>query len=489
MARYDANVEGVRSVFLKLRTRSGLTVERLDATEVDVRLLAELPAVRRHIRETGVSEGEAIVHVVTGVVAALEPADLLIADAALALGVLRARVGERPEVERLYADDLGERRRALAEGWEILHELLGVTPGHPSPTVRSLRGTIETRTLGVLAERCVDDAEPADVESLGETVGFVVVVGSAVTDHVVVSEEWPGVGEAVQAESFDVHPGGKGLNLAVAGRRLGLDARLVTAIGGDSQAKDLLQFMRKEGLGTELVKETPGVANPRALVLVGQTGETRYLGWTNETEVSLSREDLRAPRVREAMAAADAVLVTLEPPMETVKWALSAATAQREKPLVLLQASPPRETPQQLYRLLRGVDYLVGREGELRRLLSDPDGPPNVDELARSLLSLGVGAVCVIESFGCKIRSSVISQDIEGPPVPLDDAPGVREAFSAALIHKLIQEGAGRSREEALRWAIAAMATNPSLDEIAESMPGRDEVERTLETDRILENP
>jgi ribokinase len=224
-------------------------------------------------------------------------------------------------------------------------------------------------------------------------------------------------------------------------------------------------------------------------VLVGQTGETRYLGWMNELEVSLSGEDLRAPRVREAMAAADAVLVTLEPPWETIKWALSAAAAQPKKPLVLLQASPPREAPQQLYRLLRGVDYLVGREGELRGLLSDPDSPRTVDELARSLLALGVGAVCVVESFGCKIRSSAISQDIEGPPVPLDDAPGVREAFSAALVQKLIQEGAGRSREEALHWAIAAMATNPSLDEIAESMPGRDEVERTLETDQSLENP
>src|SRR3954471_17078277 len=108
MGRYDANVEGVRSVFLKLRTRSGLTVERLDATEVDVRLLAELPAVRRRVRETGVPEGEAIVQVVTAVAAALDPTDLLIADSVLALGVLRARVGERPEVERLYADDLGE---------------------------------------------------------------------------------------------------------------------------------------------------------------------------------------------------------------------------------------------------------------------------------------------------------------------------------------------------------------------------------------------
>jgi ribokinase len=135
------------------------------------------------------------------------------------------------------------------------------------------------------------------------------------------------------------------------------------------------------------------------------------------------------------------------------------------------------------------VDYVVGREGELRALLSDPDSPRNVDELARSLLALGVGAVCVVESFGCRIRSSAISQDIEGPPVPLDDAPGVREAFSAALIQKLIQEGTGRSREQALNWAIAAMAANPTLDEIAGSMPVLDEVERTLETDESLENP
>ncbi|WP_439377109.1 PfkB family carbohydrate kinase [Amycolatopsis lexingtonensis] len=490
MARYDATVEGVRSVFLKLRTRSGLTVERLDATEVDVRLLAELPAVRRRARETGESEGEAIVHVVTSAVAALDPADLLIADAALALGVLRARVGERPEIDRLYADDLGERRRALAEGWDALHALVGVSSEYPPPTVRSLRGSIETRTLGVLAERCVHDVEPVvAAEPAGGTVGAVVVVGSAVTDHVVVSDELPEVGEAVQAQSFDVHPGGKGLLLAVAGRRLGLDARLVTAIGGDSQAQDLLQFMRKEGLSTALVKETPGVANPRALVLVSQTGETRYLGWMNKDEVSLSREDLRAPRVRDAMAEADAVLVTLEPPMDTIKWALSAAATQARKPLVLLQASPPRSAPQQLYRLLRGVDYLVGREGELRRLLSDPDSPQSLDDLARSLLALGVGAVCVVENFGCSIRSSVISRDIEGPPVPLDDAPGVREAFSAALIQKLIQEGAGRSREEALHWAIAAMATNPTLDEIADSMPGLEEVERTLETDQTLETP
>jgi ribokinase len=490
MAKYDATVEGVRSVFLKLRTRSGLTVERLGTTEVDVRLLAELPAVRRETEASGVSVDEAIVHVVTAAVAGLDPTDLLIADAALAVGVLRGRVGQLPEIEHLYADDLGERRRALAEGWDALHALLGVAAEHPPPTVRSLRGSIEARTLGRLAERCAHDPEAAVPEPRAEdpeTIGSVVVVGGAATDYVIVSDEWPDVGVSVQVRSFDEHPGGKGLNLAVAAKRLKLEARLVAAIGGDVQARELVRYMRQQGLSTELIKETTGAANPRALMLVAQNGETRYLGWMNEGQIALSTADLAQPRIRQAIAAADAVLVTLEPPMETVRWALATAAAQPGKPLVLLQASPPRDAPQQLYRLLRGVDYLVGREGELRRLLSDPDSPRSVDELARMLLSLGVGAVCVVESFGCKIRSSVISRDIPGPPVPLDDAPGAREAFSAALIQNLIQEGSGRSREDALEWAIAAMSTNPTLDEITDSMPEIDDVEQALETDKSLE--
>ncbi|WP_072481979.1 PfkB family carbohydrate kinase [Amycolatopsis australiensis] len=489
MVKRDPRVEGVRAVLRRLRTRSGLTVERLGTTEVDLSVLADLPAVRRVVEDTGVTTAEAIVAVVSEVVGRLEPTDQLVADATLALGVLRSRLAARPELTGIYADDLGERRAALSTRWEALHTALGIARVPAAASVRSLRSTIEGETLARLAELCVHAADvplPRQ-EPAAPPAHTIVVVGGAVTDHVIVSDDWPDVGASVQARTFDDHPGGKGLNLAVASKRLGLEAKLIAAIGGDTQAAELVQYMRTEGLSTECIREKPGTVNPRALMLVANNGETRYLGWMNETAVALSARDRSEPTMRQAFAGADAVLVTLEPPMDTVRWALATAAAQPRNPIVLLQASPPREAPQQLYRLLSGVDYLVGRENELRGLLYDPGEPEDVDQLARSLLALGVGAVCVVESFGCKVRSTLLSRDIPGPPVPLNDAPGAREAFSAALVHHLIREGDGRTREQALEWAVAAMSTNPTLDEITNSMPATDDVERTLETEKSLE--
>ncbi|WP_410608598.1 PfkB family carbohydrate kinase [Amycolatopsis sp. lyj-109] len=486
MAKPDAAVEGVRNVFFKLRTRSGLNVERLSATEVDVALLADLPIVRRYARERAVSTDQAIVDVVTRVTAALEPTDRLIADAVLALGMLAGR----PGLPQLYAEDLGERRETLAEHWAALHRLLDVTEIPPAPSVRALRGPVEARALLRLAERCVHGPEaplPEPAADAREPSNSIVVIGGAVTDVIVVSDELPEIGAAVQADSFEEHPGGKGLNLAVAARRFGLRARLCAAIGGDDAARELTRYMRQEGLSTELIRTTPGEANPRALMLVTQKGETRYLGWMNKGKVSLSTTEFEQPRTKQAIADADAVLITLEPPVETVQWALETAARQTPKPLVLLQASPPMKTPQQLYRHLHGVDYLVGREGELRGLLSYPDRPATVDALADELLTLGVQTVCVVENFGAKIRSRTRSRDIEGPNVPLEDTPGAREAFSAALTFQLLDDG-GDLTWDALEWAIRAMTANLTLEEITDSMPGTEDVDRLWRKPDV-ENP
>ncbi|MEV0069493.1 MULTISPECIES: hypothetical protein [unclassified Amycolatopsis] len=51
------------------------------------------------------------------------------------------------------------------------------------------------------------------------------------------------------------------------------------------------------------------------------------------------------------------------------------------------------------------VDYLVGREGELRALARDLDDDADFEEVARKLLAMPVGAVCAVEAFGCRIRS------------------------------------------------------------------------------------
>jgi ribokinase len=493
MATLDPVVQGLQAVFLKLRTRQGLSVERLSGTEVDIRLLADLPAIRRQAQENGTSVEEAIVGFVTAMVEQLEPTDLIIADAILALGVLRDRAPKRPEIRRLYAADLGARREALVANWSSLHSLLGVDQAPDQPTVRSLRTAIESRALEALAELCARSSEPDLLvpiqTSVGEATpdrGSVVVVGGAVIDHIFVVDHIPDTGTSVQATSYEPHPGGKGLNLAVAGARLGLDVRLVAAIGSDPAAHELLDYMRAESLPTDLIREVPGEVTPVAMVMVTPNGETAAIGWMNQRRIGLSTADMRNRALRQVVGGADAVLVTFEPPDQDVKWALSAATQHRRTPLALVYASPPLDNPQQMYQHLAGVDYLVGTEWELRQLLADNDVERSMADVAQQLLNLGIKAICVVENFACRIWSSHLNASISAPPVPLSDSPGSHEAFSAALVHHLLKIGRDLTRDT-LEWASAAMAANLALEVIADAMPEPDQVDRLLVSERSAE--
>ncbi|HWD00879.1 MAG TPA: PfkB family carbohydrate kinase [Amycolatopsis sp.] len=475
-----ATVDGILGAFLGLRKRSGLTVERLASTEVDLSRLASLPAVRSAVAG-GAEPQAAIVQVVTEAVRRLPPTDLIVADTVLSLGVLAELASDSPALAGLYADDLGERRSALSRNWIDLHVLLDAEPRPPAMSVRSLRGSQEAQTLERLAELCTADPARESATRRPRTgAKSVVVVGGAVMDHVWVVDSVPGPNRSTQATSFRRHPGGKGLNVAVALHRQDLDSRLIAAVGGDDLARSIVSYLDAEGLPTDLVQETPGAKTPTTAVLVTQSGDASYVGWMNDTQVGLSIADLHSRPIHDALAGADALLVTFEPAVEVVKWSLATASAQKQKPLVLLQPSPPLAAPQGVYRYLGGVDYVVGREWELRRLLSDPDGPGDVDALAQQLLTLGVQAVCVVEDFRCKLRTVTLSRDFEAPGVPLNDTPGSRERFSAALIRKLLDVGRDLT-EKALDYAVAAMITNLSIEEFTDSAPAVFEVDRARE--------
>jgi ribokinase len=345
---------------------------------------------------------------------------------------------------------------------------------------------VEERTLGVLAERIVRAAGGVRPVSTDERANAVVVVGGAVMDLISVVEKLPEKGESVQATSFQMNPGGKGLNLAVAGARMGFDVRFAAAVGDDEPATRLLEYMRSEDLSTDLIIRAPGETTPVAQVIVLPNGDAATIGWKNELRVALSTRDMRNQAMSQALAHADAVLVTLEAPVDVVKWTLDTARNLPREPLVLLQASPPLERPQQIYRELGGVDYIVGSQWALRQLLPDRGATRSMEEVARQLRTMGVTTVCVVENFQAMISSPQLQATINAPSVPLTDSPGAREAFSAALLHHLLRIGRRALTEETLKWATAAMATNLSIDIITDAMPKPSDVGRTMESDQSV---
>lgn len=481
MVNPDPGVEGIRSVLVRLRTRSGLSAERLRSTEVGVDAVLELPIVRQVIATTGRAAPEAAVETIRHMAGLLAPTDLVIVDAVLALGVLGARFPESADFNALYAADLGERRESLVIQWDTLHRLLDVDETR-QPTVRALRATLEAEAIGRLAELCVTasvleaTAEPP-TEPDGKA--SIAVLGAAVTDLIFVVGAFPATGTSTQASSFQESPGGKGLNQAVASARHGMDVHLITALGDDERGRNLMAYIRSMELATNLVKVVPDAQSPVVNITVTRSGGARTSAWMNEGEVRLDAADIQTGSVRAVLDSANAVVITFEPSIESIRSALQIVEQRAVKPLLLVRPSPPLGDPQFLYDYFPSIDYLVGTQWELRRLLPGLDGEITHDELASSLLMLGVKGVCITEEFGSLIRSEDLRVDIGRFPAAMRDTPGAREAFTAALIKRLLAKK-GQIAEKDVQWATAAMAASQSYGGVADSMPQPRQVDHIL---------
>jgi ribokinase len=82
------------------------------------------------------------------------------------------------------------------------------------------------------------------------------VLGSYVNANCLYVEKLPAPGESLIAKAMCTEPGGKGLNLAVGIHRLGVHVDTLLAVGMDSAAEALLNFLKLEGLDTRWVIRT-----------------------------------------------------------------------------------------------------------------------------------------------------------------------------------------------------------------------------------------
>lgn len=137
-------------------------------------------------------------------------------------------------------------------------------------------------------------------------------------------ERAPSPGETVEAQRFQIEPGGKGLNVAVGLHRLG--ARVHTLIGcGQDQAGDaLLALLATEGLTTDHVHRLPG-SSGWGSGLIGADGNNSiavYLGANRLLTAS------HAEQARPRIEAAHLVYGQFETALPAVETAFDIAHAR-----------------------------------------------------------------------------------------------------------------------------------------------------------------
>ncbi|MGJ7440894.1 ribokinase [Aquipuribacter sp. MA13-6] len=191
----------------------------------------------------------------------------------------------------------------------------------------------------------------------------VTVIGSANLDVVVPVPRIPEPGETVLATAPPTrHPGGKGLNQAVACARAGARTGFVGAVGDDPAADVLLAALREVGVDVGTVARRRGVLSGTAHIAVRPDGENAIVvvpgangGWAGLD-----------PAARAAVSGAALLLAQLEVDLAAV--AEAAALAREPGRTVVLNAAPAPGRATDVAALLGLVDLLVVNEHEAAAL-------------------------------------------------------------------------------------------------------------------------
>lgn len=278
--------------------------------------------------------------------------------------------------------------------------------------------------------------------------GRVLVVGSANLDLVATTARHPAPGETLIGHDYSEHPGGKGLNQAVAAARAGSPTRFVGAVGRDDAGQTLTRVAGEAGVDTSEVAVVD-VSTGRALILVSDSGENSIVVVPGANELCPEG----------AARAGEVVLAQLEVPLDTVESTFRSA--REVGATTVLNPAPARPLPPELLDL---VDIIVPNEHELD-LLGGVSG----------LLERGVGTVVVtLGAEGARVHTSEGAVDIPTLAVDAVDTTGAGDTFCGYLASGL---ASGLPLESAARRGCLAAALSTTRSGAVPSIPTSAEVE------------
>jgi ribokinase len=296
----------------------------------------------------------------------------------------------------------------------------------------------------------------------------IIVFGSLNVDLVFGLERLPLPGETVICPRYDVFPGGKGANQAVAAARAGASVRMAGCVGRDGFGELLVRSLQGAGVDTDLLRR---IDEPTGCAAIGvdRAGANQIIvagGANLKAPGSLVDDGLLTPQTT--------LLMQMEvDPREN--WELIARAEARGARL-LLNVAPAAPVPAEI---LRKVDILVVNQVELSTIARycglEPSGP---SASARALSEV-TGQTCVVTlgahgAFACQPGGSWHVRRLEVDPV---DTTAAGDCFVGWLAARLT---CGDPLPAALRWASVASGIACLSLGAQPSLPQREEVAARL---------
>ena len=306
----------------------------------------------------------------------------------------------------------------------------------------------------------------------------IVVVGSINTDLVAVTKRNPAVGETVLGSDFQIHPGGKGANQAVAVARLGYPVRLIGRLGNDAFGADLRTHLKKAGVEISGVSTSDGASGVAVIVVSGKGDNSIVLAPGANSKVTPEDIDANISILRSAGMA----LAQLEIPMETVEH-LARVCARENVPLILDPAPASDLQP----GIFKDIAWFTPNQTEAAFYLGSKHSESNPlapAAMANVFLSNGCrGVVLKMGAHGTYLGS----QDGIGSLVPAFsvnaiDTTAAGDAFNAGFATALML---GKSPLDSAVFATAVAAISVTRTGAQPSMPSMAEVEKFLKNESL----
>ncbi len=298
-----------------------------------------------------------------------------------------------------------------------------------------------------------------------------VVLGSVNADHVLQVPSFPRPGETLHGRNYQVIPGGKGANQAVAAARLKADTGFIACVGDDAFGISIRENFKMDNINTAAVKMEPNCPTGIAMIQVSDSGENSIC-ISAEANAKLTAEAIEPDleRIREAQY----LLMQLETPLCGIEKA--AKVAKQADTRVILNPAPACELSDEL---LACVDIITPNETEAEVLTGVAVTDNNSAQVAADVLhSKGIKTVLItLGSKGVWLSQDGCGELISGFVVDAVDTTAAGDTFNGAFVTGLI---GGMSLESTITFAHAAAAISVTRFGAQTSIPTREEVDLFL---------
>ncbi len=239
-------------------------------------------------------------------------------------------------------------------------------------------------------------------------------------------------GETLMAHSFEIQPGGKGSNAAVAAARQGAKVGVIVRIGDDDFGRMARALWAREGIVTEHVEVAANEPSGVAQIHVFDDGDNSI---AVATGAGAGLGQANVDKACEVIRSAKVVMASNEVPQAATLAAFKLARAAGVT--TILNPAPAMDLPDELIAL---CDVLTPNESE-----------------AQTLFGKGAAAIIVtMGSQGCAIyQKDKLTNTITGWTMNVVDTIGAGDTFTGALAAAIAR---GESLDQAAESANAAAA-------------------------------